>query len=189
MIKLENITKKYGDVTVFENYDFAVSDGEKIAVMGGSGCGKTTLLNIISGLVKCNGTVKADERCAYMFQEPRLLPWLNVKENIAAVLDRDSRHLADKYIRLVGIEEFSNKYPHELSGGMAQRASYARFLAYAEATDASLLMLDEPFSALDEELSDKMLRILGDFSKDKILIIVTHNSDDAEALGANIITL
>ena len=190
MLKFDNVTKKYGDVTVFENFNSEVSDGDRLVIMGRSGCGKTTLLNLASSLISPDsGVIIRQESFSYMFQEPRLLPWYTSRENIRAVITKDRYEIADKYIRLTGIEEFANKYPDALSGGMAQRVSFARFLCYAESTDAKLLMLDEPFSSLDDTHADKMINILAEFAKDKTLLLVTHNPEDAQKLGAKIINL
>lgn len=190
MLKFDNVTKKYGDITVFENLNLEVSDGDRLVIMGKSGCGKTTLLNLVSHICSPDGgVITGTEKFSYMFQEPRLLPWYTSRKNIYAVLEKDKYEVAEKYISLTDIEDFADKYTDSLSGGMAQRVSFARFLCYAEATESKLLILDEPFSALDAQLADRMIEILADFAKDKTLLLVTHNSDDAQKLGAKIINL
>ena len=190
MIKLENITKKYGEQIVLDNFSLNVSDGERIALIGASGRGKTTLLRIISGLENADGGIahKTGEY-AVMFQEPRLLPWKNARENILAVLNKDNAALADKYLDAVGLAEDKDKMPSSLSGGMAQRAALARLFAFAEATDADILLLDEPFSALDSDTADKMIALLDNFAKNKTLILVTHNEKHANALGARTVEI
>ena len=190
MIKLENITKKYGDQIVLDNFSLNVSSGERIALIGASGRGKTTLLRIISGLENADGGIahKTGE-CAVMFQEPRLLPWRNARENILAVLKKENAALADKYLDAVGLFDDKDKLPTSLSGGMAQRVAFARFLAYAEATDAEILLLDEPFSALDGDTADEMIALLDKFAKNKTLILVTHDESHADALGAKKVEL
>ena len=188
MIELKNICKKFGENVVLEGFSLKLSAGDKIALMGASGCGKTTLLHIAAGLTKADsGSVERTGEFALMFQEPRLLSGCNAKENITAILPKDKHELADKYLSAVGLADATDKYPHELSGGMAQRVAFARFLAFAEETDAGILLLDEPFSALDSDTADKMLSLLDKFAESKTLLIVTHDESHAEKLGAKII--
>ncbi len=191
MAELKNITKKYGNNTVLENFSIKLEEGSKTAVMGESGKGKTTLLRIIAGLEKADsGEVNiTGEKIACMFQEHRLLPWKSAIDNVRSPLPKNAYHLAEKYFSKVGLnrETDGEKAPRELSGGMCQRVAFARFLAYAEYINATLLLLDEPFSALDSDTAKKMTRLLFEFSKDKTLLTVTHSENDAKALEANII--
>ena len=191
MVEFKNITKKYGYDTVFENLSLSITEGSTTVIMGESGCGKTTLLRIVAGLEKPDdGELMCDEKIAMMFQELRLLPWKNALENIKSVLHSEHFSLADKYLSAVGLEKDTDKFPHELSGGMAQRVAFARFLAFAEAEGATLLLLDEPFSSLDDETRTKMLSLLKEFSTEKTLIVVTHNTIEAKAFdNADIIRL
>ena len=190
MIKLENITKKYGEQIVLDNFSLNVSSGERIALIGASGRGKTTLLRIISELENADGgAVEVYGNIAVMFQEPRLLPWKNARENILAVLKKEKAALADKYLDAVGLSDDKDKLPTSLSGGMAQRVALARFLAYAEATDATILLLDEPFSALDGDTANEMIALLDSFAAKKTLILVTHDERHADALGAKTVEL
>lgn len=183
MVKLNNVTKKYGardsEQTVLENFTLTLQKGSKTLITGESGIGKTTILRILAGLEKPDGgEIISDERIAIMFQEPRLLPWETALENVCAVLPKDKNSLADKYLSAVGLDDSKHKFPHQLSGGMAQRVALARLLAFAEADGSTLLLLDEPFSALDDEASAKMLNIIKDFSKDKTVLIVAHHLPD-----------
>ncbi len=191
MTEFVNVSKKYGGDKVISDFNFALADGDKVVLMGESGCGKTTLLGIAAGLVRADsGEFKTNCKIAYMFQEPRLLPSFTVTENILAVLKRkNKKDVADKYIKLVELDGHEDKYPSELSGGMAQRVAFARFLAYAEETEASLLLLDEPFSSLDEDMTARMIEILLDFAKRKSVIYVTHNSAEAERISEKTIRL
>ena len=183
MAEFKNITKKFGNNTVLEKLSLSIRKGSKTVIMGESGCGKTTLLRIAAGLEQPDGgEFISDEKLAFMFQEPRLLPWKTALENVKAVLHNEQFSLADKYLSAVGLEKDTGKFPHELSGGMAQRVAFARFLAFAESESATLLLLDEPFSALDHETGAKMLSILNDFSKEKTVLIVTHDKDDINVL-------
>ncbi len=193
MTEFRNVTKKYGNNTVLDNISLTLHKDCPTVIMGESGKGKTTLLRIAVGLEKADsGEFDADgEKIAFMFQEPRLLPHKGALDNIRAFLKKDSDSLAEKYFAAVelDIDTDGKKYPHELSGGMQQRVAFARFLAYAEQSGATLLLLDEPFSALDEETAAKMAKMLRDFSKGKALALVSHDESDAENLGATIIKI
>lgn len=189
MTELKRIRKAFGNDSVFEDFSLGLPNGSKTVITGASGCGKTTLLRIISGLEKVDdGEVRCGDKLAYTFQEPRLLPWKNALDNVCAVLSKDKFTLADKYLSAVGLAEAAKKFPHELSGGMAQRVAFARFLAFAESIDAELLLLDEPFSALDKETAAKMLELLLDAARGKTLVLVTHEDSDL-AFADNIIEL
>ena len=188
MAEFKNITKNYGERRIFENFSLSLKKGSKTVLMGESGCGKTTLLRIAAGLEKLDGgEFICDEKIAVMFQEPRLMPWKNALDNVRAPLKKEQFPLADKYLLAVGLEADREKFPRELSGGMAQRVAFARFLAFAEAESATLLLLDEPFSALDDETADKMLAILKSFSQNKTVLLITHDKTDAEKFSDNIV--
>ena len=190
MAEFKNVSKKYGDNTVLKDLSLTLEKGSKTAIMGESGCGKTTLLRIAAGLTAPDGgSFTHDGKIAVMFQEPRLLSWKNALDNVRAVLSLEQFPLADKYLSAVGLENDRDKFPHELSGGMAQRVALARFFAFAEAIGADLLLLDEPFSALDDDTAAKMLDLLKNFAKNKTVIMVTHDKSDAESLADNIINL
>jgi ABC-type nitrate/sulfonate/bicarbonate transport system ATPase subunit len=190
LAEFKNITKKYENNTVLDKFSLKIVKGSKIAIMGESGCGKTTLLRIAAGLSKPDGgEFVSDEKKALMFQEPRLLPWKNALDNVKSVLPKEQYPLADKYLSAVGLSDTADKYPRELSGGMAQRVAFARFLAFSEADGATLLLLDEPLSALDDETTDKMIDLLKDFSKHKTVIIVTHDKNDAEKFADHVVKM
>ncbi len=193
MPEFKNVTKRFADNTVVENFSLMLQKNSPTVIMGESGGGKTTLLRIAAGLEAADsGLFDADgENIAYMFQESRLLPWKNALDNVCAVLKKDQRPLAEKYLSLVGLdlETDGKKFPSELSGGMKQRVAFARFLAYVKATNSSILLLDEPFSALDDTTSEKMAALLAKSSQNKYLLVVTHDGSDAEALGAEIIRI
>ena len=179
MIKLDNVTKKYGEQTVLDRFSLTLKKGSKTVITGESGIGKTTALRLLAGLEKPDGgEYICDERIAVMFQEPRLLPWKTALENVRAPLSKDQFSLADKYLSAVGLEDAKSKFPRELSGGMAQRVALARFLAFAESDGSTLLLLDEPFSGLDDENARKMLALINDFSIGKTLLMVAHRLPD-----------
>ena len=190
MIEIKSLTKKYGELTILDNISITLKKGSKNAIMGSSGKGKTTLLRIIAGLEhSSNGTATTNGNIAYMFQEPALLPWKRARDNVRSVLKKCNYHLAEKYLEAVDLSEAIDKFPHELSGGMAQRVAFARFLAFAEATNADVLMLDEPFSALDRETADKMSSILLKIAEGRTLLLVTHDINQANRLDCNIINI
>ncbi len=193
MAEFKSITKKYGNDTVLENFSLTLEKNSPIVMMGESGRGKTTLLRIAAGLEKADSGefISVGERIAYMFQEPRLMPWKNALDNVRAPLPKNAYALADKYFSAVGLEITADgrKLPNELSGGMAQRVAFAKFLAFAEHTNATLLLLDEPFSALDDETAKRMSALLKGFSDGKTVILVSHDESDAEELSARIVCI
>ena len=190
MAEFCNVTKKFGEHTVIRDFSLSLPADSKTVIMGESGSGKTTLLRIAAGLVKPDsGEFRHEGDVAVMFQEPRLLPWKNALENIRIVLPKERIESAERYLDAVGLSSAADKLPNELSGGMAQRVAFARFLAYAEVSGAELLLLDEPFSALDDETAAKMIELLKHFSHGKTLLMVSHDESDAQRLGGNIIKL
>ncbi len=192
MIIFENITVCFEKETVLDRFSHSFPKGSKTVLVGASGIGKTTLLRVAAGLLKSTeGQCIHEGNSAIMFQEPRLLPWCTAGENVRAVLKKsyENSALANEMLAAVGLSEAADKYPSELSGGMAQRISFARFLAYAKATDADLLLLDEPFSALDPETADKMLSLLQKNAESKTLLMVSHDPTVAEKLKAEILTI
>ena len=184
MAEFKNVKKSFDGRLIFDDFSLALKEGTKTAIMGESGSGKTTLLRIAAGLETVDeGIFEHNGRIAVMFQEPRLLPWKNAVGNIRAVLKKEDRRLAEIYLEKVGLSDAAEKYPHELSGGMAQRVALARFLAFAEVSGADLLLLDEPFSSLDKDTADKMVDVLRLASVGKTVVLVTHDRTQAEAFA------
>ena len=182
MIEIKNLTLDYGGETVIENFSLRVPKGERIALMGPSGCGKTSLLNAVAGLVKPRkGAVTAKGRVSCVFQEPRLLPWLSAAENINSVLSDSPATLpeAKKWLEAVGLGEASEKRPPELSGGMQQRLSIARALAYG----GDILLLDEPMKGMDTDTENEIKDLILRESRGKTLILVTHDEAEAAAFA------
>ncbi|HEY2136453.1 MAG TPA: ABC transporter ATP-binding protein [Xanthobacteraceae bacterium] len=180
------------DLEVLRDVRFDVQAGEFVSIIGPSGCGKTTLLRILHGLESATrGTVAVSGRriekpsplSAMVFQQFNLFPWLTVAQNVAFGLEvakippAETRERVARYVRLVGLEGFSAHYPHELSGGMQQRVGIARALAL----DPDVLLLDEPFGALDaitrEQLQREISEILA--RSTKTVVFITHNMDEA----------
>lgn len=182
MINLNHITLAFGEQTVLKDQDLIIPSGAHIALMGPSGCGKTSLLRLIAGLISPTGgtAVVRSDRISCLFQEPRLLPWLTAEENVNAVLSDRAATLPDaqKWLDAVGLSDAIKKYPHELSGGMQQRVSLARALAY----NGEILLLDEPLKGLDSETKADMIRLLRQHTAGKTLLLATHDPEEADAL-------
>ncbi|MCR2822146.1 ABC transporter ATP-binding protein [Lederbergia panacisoli] len=181
MLTVQNITRTFNAGKAgFRNVTFSIEEGEIIGILGTSGCGKSTLLRVLSGLDdQYEGQISFSERTVgMMFQEPRLMPWLTVHENICfGVQKGQKKDLAKDLLQLVGLDEFAGHYPKDLSGGMAQRTAIARSLI----TEPDVLLLDEPFSALDAftkmQLQDLLLSIWQ--KRQTTMILVTHDIDEA----------
>lgn len=184
MLKIESLTKSYGENTVLRDLAFTVNDTGIYAIMGSSGIGKTTLLNIIAGLEPAdNGNViNTFQKISYKFQLPHLFPWLTAAENIKVVSETAN---ASALLEAVGLAEAAEQYPNELSGGMQQRVALARALAY----NGDLLLLDEPFSAVDEETKKQLIALIKRYGEAHAVILVTHDRAEAEALDAQILEL
>lgn len=196
ILELRGIEHRYGPETVLEGIDLALARGEVTALLGRSGCGKTTLLRIAAGLITpSEGTVRTDfARSAVVFQQPSLLPWKRLLDNIALGLKprgipRAQRHaLAAAMAARVGLEaDDHDKYPAELSGGMQSRAALAR----AFIVEPELLLLDEPFSALDIGLRSQMQALLANQIEAQgcAALMVTHDLMDAVRLAHQIVLL
>ena len=187
MLELTKISHSYGDRRILSDITFTLAPGQRIALMGPSGCGKTTLLKIALGLLApTEGTVRNTFlRPAAVFQEPRLLPWRTAAENVALVLGDRKNTLPQALAALarLELEEAGDKYPRELSGGMQQRVAIAR----AMAVEADLLILDEPFKAMDEDLRRQVMAQVA--QTNAAILMVTHEEEEASALGCEILKL
>lgn len=175
MIELKGITKRYGDLTVYDNFDLSIEEGKITCILGSSGSGKTTLLNILAGLTPYQGKVLPQKKCAYIFQQPRLVPNLTVQGNLKLVC-RDEKKI-EEYLSRLELSEKADSYPVELSGGQAQRVSIARAFLYP----SDLLLMDEPFSSLDTALK---IRLVGVFcslweEEKRTVVFVTHDAEEA----------
>ena len=204
-LAIENVSKSFrsasGTVLALDRVSLNVAEGEFVCLVGASGCGKSTLLNIIAGLEKPDsGTVRADgkpvtgpgrERLV-MFQEPALFPWLDVFGNVLfglklkpTLTNKDRRDVAKYYLELVGLSRFEHANIHELSGGMKQRVSLARALA----PNPRVLLMDEPFAALDALTREQLYGDIQEIwsARRKTIVFVTHNVREAACLGDRVL--
>ena len=192
---LNNIRKSYDGNVIFDNFNIEFSEGNICCILGASGCGKTSLLNIIGGVLKPDsGNIEGIENktISYIFQEPRLLPWKTVRDNIDFVLSREMnlserKSKLDELLKLVDMEGFADYYPSQLSGGMSQRVSLAR----AFALPSQIILMDEPLSGLDVSLKRNILNRFVDIWKNdrRTVIYVTHDIDEALMLGNEIFVI
>ena len=200
ILRVSNLNKKYqtknGEITAIENISFALSKNEFMAIVGSSGCGKSTLLNILVGLEPLtNGEIfiKDGIKFGYMLQEDALFPWLTIKENaclglkITKKLTKENEEFVSSLLDKYGLKEFKDKYPKELSGGMKQRVALIRTLALKP----DILLLDEPFSALDYVsrllVSEDVYNIIKE--EKKTVIMITHDISEAISFADRIIVL
>lgn len=205
-INIKDISQNYNNqktnVLALENINLDVKKGEFICIVGPSGCGKSTLLNMIAGLISpTKGKIlvnnseitSPDPNRILMFQESALFPWLTVIENVEFGLkmrnidEKKRRSVALEHLKLVHLSKFKDSYVHELSGGMKQRVALARALA----TDPDILLMDEPFAALDAQTRDNFhIELQQIWSKTKkTIIFVTHNVSEAVCLGDRVIVM
>ena len=203
IVEINHLTKIFNDgenqVKALDDINLKIAEGSFTSIIGGSGCGKSTMLRIIGGLdTEYEGEVLvAGEKVTapsrekgFIFQDHRLLPWLTVRENIRFSLPKEEKKnddLIKKHLALVGLADFENAYPKQLSGGMAQRVAIARALA----NKPKILLLEEPFGALDAitkvNLQEQLLKI---WQKEGItMIIVTHDIDEAVYLGQKVVVM
>lgn len=181
-----HISKSYGDKKIFDDFSLEIKEGEVLCVLAESGAGKTTLLNILAGLTPYEGSIEGfPKKVGYIFQEPRLLPNLTVKENLQYVGGRVED--IDKILQKIGLFQAKDKRPASLSGGEKQRVAIAR----AFLSDAKTLLLDEPFSSLDTALKIRLCKLFSELwsEKKQTTVFVTHDIEEALLLAQRIIIL
>ncbi len=188
-LRIQNLKKTYPGLPVFDDFNMEIKDREINCILGPSGVGKTTLLNIISGITHPDSGQLSDlkdKTFSYIFQEPRLLEWKTVYGNISFVLKnkyskKEVQDIANRYIEMVGLKGFIDYYPEKLSGGMKQRVSIARAFAFP----SDILIMDEPFKSLDFKLKRSMIDAflrLWEIDK-RTIIFVTHDVEEAALMG------
>jgi len=206
MVEVAGVRKEFfvsgKRLTALESISFNVEEGEFVSIVGSSGCGKTTMLNIIAGLIhpeEGRVTVRGravhgvDRKVGYTFQQATLLPWRTVRANVEIGLEirgvpaAERRDKTDALLRQVGLIEFADVYPHQLSGGMAKRVEIVRMLAI----DPEVLLMDEPFGALDAQTKIHMQNVLLNLLQNlrKTVIFITHDLEEAVVLSDRVITL
>jgi ABC-type nitrate/sulfonate/bicarbonate transport system ATPase subunit len=184
-MKISNLTKKFVNKVIFNNFNFEFIENKITYIMGESGSGKTTLLRIIAGLDnEYQGNVEKNNNISYVFQEPRLFPAINVKENIL-ISSENSQYNVDDLLDMLELKGEEEAAISSLSGGMKMRVALARTLY----CDGDLFLMDEPFSALDEELKSRILPKIFSFLRNKTVIIVSHNLDEANKYADIILNL
>ena len=199
MLEFKNIYYTYhtkaGETTAVENLNFTVEDGQFVSVIGPSGCGKTTILSLAAGLLSPSAgeVVRENGECGYMLQRDALFPWRTVEQNIFLPLEVKKRNTPEKRERAIelavkyGLKDFLKKTPSQLSGGMRQRVALIRTLS----AEPEILLLDEPFSALDYqtrlEVCDDVQSIIK--SEKKTALLVTHDISEAIALSDKVVVL
>lgn len=198
-IHVENVSKRFGSLDVLNQVDIRLEQGEFAAIVGPSGCGKSTVIRMIAGLESpTEGVVTANQKPIkephpsrmLIFQEHALYPWRTVEQNVgfglemAGVSKQERKERVDEFLRKVGLDGFQSYYPHQLSGGMRQRASIAR----AMVMDPEVLLLDEPFGALDAitkiKMQDELIRLWD--GTGKTVLLITHDIDEAIYLADTI---
>lgn len=201
-VQLSGVTVRFGNYTAVEGVDLEVGEGEFVAMVGPTGCGKSTLLNVVAGLVRpsfgevrlLGGTLAGlDRRAGYLFQQDALLPWKTALENVALglvfrqVSKKEARDQARYWLEKVGLGGFGHLYPHQLSGGMKKRVGLAQILIL----NPKVLLMDEPFSALDPQTRDLMENeLLRLWQEDrKSVLFVTHDLEEAVALGDRVVVM
>jgi NitT/TauT family transport system ATP-binding protein len=198
-VSVKDLVKCFGELRVLDNVSFDVEESSLTTIVGFSGCGKSTLLNVLAGIepltsgrAEVSASKNRSARLGYVFQSPRLLPWLTIEQNMAFVRPDEVDEIthmerAKKYLDMVGLKNVRHKFPYQLSGGMQQRAGIARALCI----EPAVLLMDEPFSHLDEitagGMRDEMLRIWQETRR--TILFVTHDMQEAVELGDRLIML
>ncbi|MDY7103681.1 MAG: ABC transporter ATP-binding protein [Actinomycetota bacterium] len=194
-LTFEGVDKRFGDVHVLDDVSTSIAPGEFVSVIGPSGCGKSTLLRLASGLDTANGgrvECHADE-VGYVFQEATLMPWRSVRRNVDLMLElrgeskRKRRDRVDAALELVGLDDFADSLPHQLSGGMRMRVSLARSLVL----EPELFLFDEPFGALDQITRMRLnLELLSLFESRRFAgLFITHSVDEAVFLSTRVLVM
>ena len=206
MLTVENLNKTYvsqgSETPALVDINLRIAEGEFVCLLGPSGCGKSTLLKIIAGLIPAtSGRIAINGKAvsgpgperAVVFQDYALFPWMTVRDNVEFGLEArklpaaERREVSSRLLKVVGLSDFAERFPHQLSGGMKQRVSIARALA----VDPSLLLMDEPFGALDAQtrqlLQDELLRIWREYRK--TVVFVTHSIEEAIYLSDRIVVM
>ena len=184
MIRINDLTFSFENKPILKNFNMTAEDNSITCIVGKSGIGKSTIVDLICGLKKPeSGTVTVEgDKISVVFQEDRLLPWLSVKDNVKCVSDEKT---AEYWLSRVGLADSAELTPNELSGGMKRRTALARALAY----DGGVLILDEPFHGVDDETKSVLIDVIKQQAKSKTVILITHNKEEIAELSDKIVAL
>lgn len=184
MIEIKNFSKSYSSTVIYNNFNLSLEEGKITCLLGSSGCGKTTLLNAIAGLIDYEGEIPKLE-CSYIFQTPHLVPNLTVLGNLMLIC-KEEQKIFDM-LRRVGLEGKANSYPINLSGGEAQRVAIARAFLYK----SDILLMDEPLASLDLRLKKQIIELFFEIWKEdgRTVLAVTHDVDEAAAIAQRILVV
>ena len=184
---IENLNVAFKDNVVYKDFSINFDNNKVTCILGPSGCGKTTLLNVLTNNVKYSGNVSEIGKCAYVFQNSRLIESISVKKNLEFVIDKSRYYLIDNVLEKLQILDCKDKLPTELSGGQASRVAIARAIIY----DPQIILMDEPFKDLDIVLSKTLIDLFRNLIKQNNLgaVYVTHNVDEALSIADRVIVL
>ncbi|MBO5525202.1 MAG: ABC transporter ATP-binding protein [Clostridia bacterium] len=186
-ITLSHVTKRYLGETALDDVSLTFRQGEIVCILGESGAGKTTLLQAVSSLIETEGKIEGVPTLSYIFQTPRLIENLTVRENLEFVLPKEQRKCISETLRLLSLSEKENAYPSTLSGGQAGRVAIARAFLYP----SEAILMDEPFSSLDLSLKIRLISLFRDLWKreKRTVLYVTHDVEEAILLAHRIVIL
>lgn len=181
---IRNLSKSLGSQEIFRNFTLEMPDTGCVCFFGPSGSGKTTLLNLLAGMIAPDsGSIEfmPGSKLSYVFQEDRLLPWINAADNVKLVIQdkKKPQESALHWLKQVSLEDVADKYPGELSGGMRQRVSLARAFAYG----GNILLLDEPFQGIDAQIKSALISLLNKMKTEKLIVLITHYPEEAVRLA------
>ncbi len=177
-ILVKNISKSFNQKVIIKDLSIELPDKGKICFFGKTGIGKSLFMDILSGLcTPDNGCITGleNKKISVVFQEDRLLPWLTALENIRSVMCKRKKCLCQDLLKNIGMQNYADKFPDELSGGMRRKIAIARALAH----EGDVLLLDEPFNGLDYESKNRIFDIIYEYSSSRLSILVTHNAEEA----------
>jgi NitT/TauT family transport system ATP-binding protein len=187
VLELDGVGFDYGTLSVIDKLDLRVTRNELVVCVGPSGCGKSTLLSLLGGHLKpTRGTIKRHGQSRTIYQDGGLFPWLTVRQNIALGTGGNMKKV-DEWLEITRLADFASSFPHQLSGGMRQRVELARALA----AETDILLMDEPFSALDYQTRNRMRKELVSTlaARPRSVVFVTHDIEEAVQIGDRVVVL